>query len=691
MNVKKLRQTLGLLLCLLTLIGALPSAALAAEETYVLMNIPYADFYASELDETDKAVDAVSSSTLNKPRTGTLAGGSYHVNADGSDISGVIYPVLVKDSAALAGLNRLDDTARVEITVVNRGQESTTVYEGADALFEAPSYSYYVLKERPACYKELSVTNGALRFSAVRGAASTQEGVVPTLTMGGRHTDIEIVLENTAAIAADTVVSGVVLTASDGSQYGLRHVYNIWRGTQLGWNLDEGAAGLAGKTLTNIRYYTRDAILDYPVQLTIGKAGYVQMNITYAEFYAAELGEADAPDAVSAATKNKRSNGGLASGSYHVGAEGDGVDGVSYPVFVPDLDMLDAALEVTDARSVEITTSARGQTNTATYAGRDSLFEAPDHAWYALSEKPTKYKTLSVAEDGGFRFSAVGGRAATVEGVSATVTYNGRHTSIEMVLEGTEGIAKGDAVSAVVLTTEDGAKYGMGHVTNIWRATELGWNLDEPLAAIDGKTITNIRYYTPSAVLDFPVQIAIADLGATGYYDVPKDADYAEALIWARKNRVTSGTGNGTFSPELTVNRATLVTFLWKRAGQPQPESVETPFTDIREEDWYCKAVLWAVENGIIDGTGEDRFSPMQTVDRAQIIGVLWKAEGRPTPAAQKAFDDVKPEAWYRDAASWAAEKGLIEAGSSFRAETPYTRAEIVSLLYATARSDPQS
>lgn len=577
MNVKKLRQTLGLLLCLLTLIGALPSAALAAEETYVLMNIPYADFYASELGETDKAVDAVSSSTLNKPRTGTLAGGSYHVNADGSDISGVIYPVLVKDSAALAGLNRLDDTARVEITVVNRGQERTTVYEGADALFEAPSYSYYVLKERPACYKELSVTNGALRFSAVRGAASTQEGVVPTLTMGGRHTDIEIVLENTAAIAADTVVSGVVLTASDGSQYGLRHVYNIWRGTQLGWNLDEGAAGLAGKTLTNIRYYTRDAILDYPVQLTIGKAGYVQMNIPYAEFYAAELGEADAPDAVSAATKNKRSNGGLASGSYHVGAEGDGVDGVSYPVFVPDLDMLDAALEVTDARSVEITTSARGQTNTATYVGRDSLFEAPDHAWYALSEKPAKYKTLSVAEDGGFRFSAVGGRAATVEGVSATVTYNGRHTSIEMVLEGTEGIAKGDAVSAVVLTTEDGAKYGMGHVTNIWRATELGWNLDEPLAAIDGKTITNIRYYTPSAVLDFPVRIAIADLGATGYYDVPKDADYAEALIWARKNRVTSGTGNGTFSPELTVNRATLVTFLWKRAGQPQPESVETP------------------------------------------------------------------------------------------------------------------
>ncbi|MCR4935748.1 MAG: S-layer homology domain-containing protein [Oscillospiraceae bacterium] len=418
---------------------------------------------------------------------------------------------------------------------------------------------------------------------------------------------------------------------------------------------------------------------------------YVLMNIPYAQFYAAQLGEAGAPDAVSAATKSKRSNGGLAAGSYHVGTTGDGVDGVIYPVMVPDRRVLDAALEITDASSVEVTTTARGQTSTTTYTGKDALFEAPDYAWYALAKQPAQYTTLSVAADGSFRFSAISGSATAVEGVSATVTYNGRHTSIELVLEGTEGIAQGDAVSAVVLTTGDGAQYGMGHVTNIWRATQLGWNLDEPLAAINGKTITNIRYYTQDAILDFPVQIAIADVGTTGYYDVPKDADYTEALIWARKNRVTSGTGNGTFSPDLTVNRATLVTFLWKRAGQPQPTSSESPFTDIREGDWYYKAVLWALENGITDGTGADCFSPALTVDRAQILGFLWKAEGKPAPSAQKDYDDVKSDAWYRDAASWAAEKGLIETGTSFRAELPYTRAEIVSLLYATAQSNTQS
>ena len=80
---------------------------------YVLMNIPYADFYAAELSDGAAAVDAVTSATLNKPRTGTLAGGSYHVNSDGSDISGVIYPVFVSDMSALDGKTRVTDDSVV--------------------------------------------------------------------------------------------------------------------------------------------------------------------------------------------------------------------------------------------------------------------------------------------------------------------------------------------------------------------------------------------------------------------------------------------------------------------------------------------------------------------------------------------------------------------------------------------------
>ncbi len=684
MTIRRIRNGLCLLLGAFLLIGILAVCAHAADqEIYVLMNIPYGEFYAAELNPDTAPVDAVTSATLNKPRTGMLAGGSYHQNADGSDISGVIYPVLVRDPSLLEGLNRVEDSSRVEITVVNRGKESTTVYEGADALFEAPGYSYYVLSEKPACYKELSREEGRFVFSGVQGEASAVSGVTAGVTLGGRHTDVEIVLENTAGIDSGTVVSGVVLTASDGSRYGLRHVYNIWRGTELGWNLDEAPAGLGGKTVTNIRYITRDSVIDFPVELAVGDSGYVLMNIPYGEFYAAELGEGDAPDAVSAATANKRSNGNLAAGSYHAGAEGAGVDGVIYPVFVPEMRMLDPKKEITDERSVEITTSARGKTSTAVYEGKDSLFEAEDHSWYRLTEKPARCKVLSAAEDGSWRFSAVGGRASTVEGVTAAVTYNGRHTTVEIVLEGTEGVAKGDRVNAVVLITEDGAKYGLGHVTNIWRATELGWNLDEALAAVNGKTISSIRYITESAVIDYPVSIPVADLGRTGFTDIPKDADYTEAVIWARENRITNGTGNGIFSPDFTVNRATLIAFLWKQAGQPRPAGETSPFSDVSEDAWYRNAVLWAVESGLTDGTGDGSFSPLAPVDMAQILGFLWKAAGSPA-AAEPSFPGVPADAWYAPALAWAAEKGLIRS-SDFVPGALCTRAEIVSLLYRAA------
>lgn len=123
---------------------------------YVLMNIPYADFYAAEL-QNDVAVDGVTSATLNKTRTPRLVGGSYHVNADGSDITGITFPVKVGKGVSLKEFTRVTDESKVEITVTNRGQTSTTTYTGKDALFESASYSYYVLSEAPACYKEATL------------------------------------------------------------------------------------------------------------------------------------------------------------------------------------------------------------------------------------------------------------------------------------------------------------------------------------------------------------------------------------------------------------------------------------------------------------------------------------------------------------------------------------------------------
>ena len=229
---------------------------------YVLMNIPYTDFYAAE--GIDGEVDAVSSATKNKPRTGTLAGGSYHVNADGTDISGVIYPVYVADLSALAGYTEITDAASVTITVTNRGQETTTEYAGSEALFEAPDYAYYVLTETLACYKTLNADG---TFSAASGSVTEVEGAEAAVIYNARHADIEISLTLPSGVVQGDSVSAVVLTDSEGKTYALRHIANIWRGTEIGWDYDE--FDLLGKTLTNIRYYTQNGVFDYPVSLTL--------------------------------------------------------------------------------------------------------------------------------------------------------------------------------------------------------------------------------------------------------------------------------------------------------------------------------------------------------------------------------------------------------------------------------------
>ena len=163
---------IALALAILVLAGV----SAQAEETgaYVLMNIPYAEFYAAEVTDAS-AMDAVTSATLMKPRTGGLAGGSYHVSADGSEITGVIFPVYVEDVSVLAvlGGTEITDESSVSITVTNRGQESTTAYEGKDALFEAPSYSWYSLAETPSQFKKLTIADGKPAFSKASAEAET--------------------------------------------------------------------------------------------------------------------------------------------------------------------------------------------------------------------------------------------------------------------------------------------------------------------------------------------------------------------------------------------------------------------------------------------------------------------------------------------------------------------------------------
>ena len=146
------------------------SAETQQGEAYVLMNIPYDDFYKAELKNNDVKVDAFTSATLNKSRTSGMMNGNsaYHVNPDGSDVTGVTFPVKVSDLSLLKDQKQVTDSDSVTITVTNRGQTSSNTYTGKDSLIENASYSYYVLSEAPSYYKELTVNaDGSYSFSAM--------------------------------------------------------------------------------------------------------------------------------------------------------------------------------------------------------------------------------------------------------------------------------------------------------------------------------------------------------------------------------------------------------------------------------------------------------------------------------------------------------------------------------------------
>ena len=245
------------------------------KETYVLMNIPYAAFYRSETTNNDVDVDVFTSATKNKTRTTGLAGGSYHENADGSQIDGITFAVKVDTSVDLTKYKEVKDTDKVDITVTNRGQTSTTTLEGKDTLFENETYAYYPLTEAPANYKEVSMDkDGKLVFSEVKGKkAEVLTGVTAELLTQSSYGDYQLNLDGLPEDKiASSNVNAVVVKTTDGTAYGMRHLENIWRGNELAWSTgytesvhgcptsSAHYASMMGKTIDSIEYYTTNGL-----------------------------------------------------------------------------------------------------------------------------------------------------------------------------------------------------------------------------------------------------------------------------------------------------------------------------------------------------------------------------------------------------------------------------------------------
>lgn len=253
----------------------------AQKEVYVLMNIPYADFYKAD---GVTGADTVSSATKQKTRA-SLAAGSYHVNSDGSDITGVTFPVKISDASVLGKYTQVTDESEVTITTNIKGKENTVTYKGQDALFESASYSYYILSATPSYYKEATVNaDGTFNFSEVKGEASKVKPLSDATTefkTSSNYGDYQLNIDGLPT--SINTVYGVVISTKEGSSYGLRHVENIWKKAKLAWStgfvteshgstLDsKDYVAMMGQTIDKVTYYTDDGIYEIPMDQKVAK------------------------------------------------------------------------------------------------------------------------------------------------------------------------------------------------------------------------------------------------------------------------------------------------------------------------------------------------------------------------------------------------------------------------------------
>ena len=171
---------------------------------------------------------------------------------------------------------------------------------------------------------------------------------------------------------------------------------------------------------------------------------------------------------------------------------------------------------------------------------------------------------------------------------------------------------------------------------------------------------------------------------ANPFVDVTVGEFYYDAVQWAVRSGITTGTTATTFSPNAPCTRAQMVTFLWRAAGCPTPNSTEMPFKDVVKGSFYETAVQWAVENGITNGTSATTFAPDATCNRAQFATLLWRSQGKPSAGTTNPFTDIEEDAYYTAAVLWAAENAITD-GTSATTFSPYnncTRAETVTFLY---------
>ena len=695
---------------------------------YVLMNIPYAEFYAAEKDDggTAAQVDAVSSATLQKTRS-PLAAGSYHKKDDGSDISGVIYPVYVPDLSALRGYKQVKDGDTLTITVTLKGKEITTPYTGKDTLFGAPDYAYYVLsaEETPASFKVLTVeSDGSFSFGKATAKAVAADGVIVSLKTGSRHTYYKLKVSANLPENIASKVSAVTLhTKEDNKTYGLRHVAEIWRGTELGFEDTGVYAGLQGKTIDKITYYLNDGTIQtIAANIKVLKSTrYVTATVENAlntareavvtvknlpEDFDARYEVASGSTVLSAynftvANRKLTWTGTPAFGAYTLTiTDKSGAYApvsTSFELKTADViakydaskkalvkasdaitkEQFAAYLEAISAVSVDGTSYAASGKNVVKIIQDNGAvdmtatpFTKGDGASYSLVVKATGYQDLTFTvttakKSNSGSGSSSSGSSGSSYAVSAPSTKNGD------VTVSPKNASKGDRVT-VTVTPDKG--YELDKLTvkdasgNKLKLTDKG----------NGK----YTFTMPGSKVTVSAEF-VEEQAASIFADVPTDAYYAKAVEWAVKKGITNGKANGLFGSNDPCTRGQIVTFLWRAAGSPAPKGTVKVPSDVLPGSYCYDAVAWALENGITNGMADGTFGVNNTCTRGQSVTFLYRAMGT-APTTVNGFTDVESNAFCAEAVAWAVENGVTNGTSAttFSPSNGCTRAQIVTFLY---------
>ena len=693
---------------------------------YVLMNIPYNAFYAAEKGDNDTAaqVDAVSSATKSKPLS-SLAANSYHNNSDGSDISGIIYPVYVPDLSALHGYKQVKDSDTLTITVTLRGKETTTTYKGKDTLFGAPDYSYYALSAEPTSYKALTVSNGTFSFGKATAIATAASGASVTLTTNGRHAYYTMKVAGLAEDIASNV-SAVTLHTTDGNVYGLRHVVGIWRGAELGFGVD---SGLQGKTIDTITYYLNDGTIQtIGTNLKIPKS---TKNVTATVKNALNTAR-EAVVTVENLPEDFDAQYAVASGStdlsaYNFKVEGEKLTWTDTPAFGA------YTLTITDKSGAYAPVSTSFELKTADIiakydASKKALVKASSDI---TDEQLAAYlKAISAVSVDGRSYAASGRGAVTIikDGgvidLAATQFSKGDGATYSMVVKATgyqdltftletpkqsnhssdssgssssgssSGSGRSYAVTApstkngdVAVSPKNASK---GDRVTVTATPDKGYELDSLTVKdasgnklkLTDKGNGKYTFTMPGSKVTVSTEF-VEEQAASIFADVPADAYYAKAVEWAVKKGITNGKANGLFGSNDPCTRGQIVTFLWRAAGSPAPKGTATVPADVLPGSYCYDAVAWALENGITGGTGNGKFSPDATCTRAQAVTFLYRASGSPAVSGSAAFSDVAANAYYVSAVKWAEKNGITGGigGGLFGSGNNCTRGQIVAFL----------